>query len=216
MYIGATWQIWLDDLCTAVMKPYVKLLWTLYLWISPHYSYPAKVGVEIVVKESNGVGSRWQLLVLLTKTHLSKHTFHFLSISAILPSVLWHCWLGSRKGIRPVKIWVVGCWHGYLSGERCRLMAQLMPLPLTVSCLSKIQISFAFLVPAHPGSSRKGAVKCVVYVCVCACVCARACARLLLQSCSWWTGPARESSGICRAVFLQARCPSCHSTKLDQ
>ena len=31
-------------------------------------------------------------------------------------------------------------------------MAQLMPLPLTVSCFSKIQIRFYFLVPAHPGS----------------------------------------------------------------
>ena len=31
-------------------------------------------------------------------------------------------------------------------------MAQLMPLPLTVSCLRKIQIGFTFLVPAHPGS----------------------------------------------------------------
>ena len=30
-----------------------------------------------------------------------------------VPSVLWCCWLGSRKGIRPVKNWVVGCWHGY-------------------------------------------------------------------------------------------------------
>jgi len=30
--------------------------------------------------------------------------------------------------------------------------AQLMPLPLTVSCFSKIQIGFAFLVLAHPGS----------------------------------------------------------------
>ena len=29
-------------------------------------------------------------------------------------------------------------------------MAQLMPLPLTVSCFSKIQIGFIFLVPAHP------------------------------------------------------------------
>jgi len=38
-----------------------------------------------------------------------------------VPSVLWRCWLGSRKGIRPVKNWVVGCWHGYLSGARCRL-----------------------------------------------------------------------------------------------
>jgi len=33
---------------------------------------------------------------------------------------LWHCWLGGRKGIQPVKSWVVGCWRGYLSGVRCR------------------------------------------------------------------------------------------------
>jgi len=58
-----------------------------------------------------------------------------------MPSVLWHCWLGGRKGIRLVKNWVEGCWNGYLSGVRCRLhMTQLMPLPLTVSCFSKIQI----------------------------------------------------------------------------
>ena len=38
-------------------------------------------------------------------------------------------------------------------------MAQLMPLPLTVSCFSKIQIGFTFLVPAHLGSPGKRAVK---------------------------------------------------------
>jgi len=38
-------------------------------------------------------------------------------------------------------------------------MAQLMPLPLTVSCFSKIQIRFTFLVPAHLGSPGKRAVK---------------------------------------------------------
>ena len=49
-------------------------------------------------------------------------------------------------------------------------MAQLMPLPLTVSCFSKIQTAFTFLVPAHPGSPGKGAVK---RVCVCWCkICA--------------------------------------------
>ena len=37
--------------------------------------------------------------------------------------------------------------------------AQLMPLPLTVSCFSKIQIGFTFLVPAHLGSPGKRAVK---------------------------------------------------------
>ena len=41
--------------------------------------------------------------------------------------------------------------------------AQLMPLPLTVSRSSKIQIGFTFLVPAHPGSPGKRAVK----QCVC-------------------------------------------------
>ena len=38
-------------------------------------------------------------------------------------------------------------------------MAQLMPLPITVSCFSKIQIGFAFLVPAHPGSPGQRAIK---------------------------------------------------------
>jgi len=38
-------------------------------------------------------------------------------------------------------------------------MAQLMPLPLTVSCFSKIQIGFTFLVPARTGCPGKEAVK---------------------------------------------------------
>ena len=85
-----------------------------------------------------------------------------------LAAVLWRCWLAGRNGIRPVKIWVVGCWSGYLSGTRFRLLralvmspgmlrrdiscrfiiiyyylhtAQLMPLPLTVSCFRKIHLS---------------------------------------------------------------------------
>ena len=45
-------------------------------------------------------------------------------------------------------------------------MAQLMPLPPTVSCFSKIQICFTFLVLAHLGSPGKSAVK---RVCVCSC-----------------------------------------------
>jgi len=39
-----------------------------------------------------------------------------------------------------------------------------MPLPLTVSCFSKIQIGFTFLVPAHLGSPGKRAIK---WVCMC-------------------------------------------------
>ena len=47
-------------------------------------------------------------------------------------------------------------------------MAQLMLLPLTLSCFSKIQIGFALLVLAHLGSPGKRAVK---RVCACVCVC---------------------------------------------
>ena len=76
------------------------------------------------------------------------------------PSVLWRCWLGGRKGIRPVKNWVVECCMIFCLERDADLhMAQLMPLPLTVSCFSKIQTGFTFLVPAHPGSSGKKAVK---------------------------------------------------------
>ena len=80
-------------------------------------------------------------------------------------SVLWRCRLGSRKGIQPVKTewWGVGVviclvWAADLH------TAQLMPLPLTVSCFSKIQSGVAFLVPTNPGSPGQRAVKrvCVI------------------------------------------------------
>jgi len=64
--------------------------------------------------------------------------------------------LGGRKGIPAVKKtewWcagVVGC----LKQGADLHMAQLMPLPLTVSCFSKIQIGFTFLVPADPEEGR--------------------------------------------------------------
>jgi len=37
-------------------------------------------------------------------------------------------------------------------------MTQLMPLPLTVSCFSKIQIGFTLLALAHPGSPGQRAI----------------------------------------------------------
>ena len=65
-------------------------------------------------------------------------------------------------------------------------IAQQMPLSLTVSCFSKIQIGFSFLVPAHLGSPGQRAVK---RVCVCACV--RACGAL----------PCSIQSGVCVTVL---------------
>jgi len=83
----------------------------------------------------------------------------------LFPSVLWHCWLGGRKGIRLVKTewWGAGMVICLERGADLH-MAQLMTLPLTVSCFSKIQIGFTFRLPAHLGSAGQRAVK---RVCVC-------------------------------------------------
>jgi len=65
--------------------------------------------------------------------------------------------LGGRKGIRPVKKqewWGAGVVVCLEQGVDLH-MAQLMPLPLTLSCFSKIQIGFTFLVLAHLGSPGK-------------------------------------------------------------
>jgi len=83
-----------------------------------------------------------------------------------LPSVLWHCWLDCRKGIRPVKTerWggVVVCleWNADLH------MAQLMPLPLTVSCFSKSRLVLPFWYRFTWVVLDKGPLN----VCVCVCV----------------------------------------------
>ena len=71
-------------------------------------------------------------------------------------------------------------------------MAQLMPLPPTVCCSSKIQIGFTFLVPAHLGSPGQRAVK-----------------RMMLLSWNWRTalGPLEFAHMIARSV--EASGPRC-------
>jgi len=87
-------------------------------------------------------------------------------------------------------------------------MVQLMLLPLTVSCFSKIQIGFTFLVVAHPGSPGQGAVK---RVCVCVVVNSREFITLLklsvrcddhvLLSCCW-------CCFLCRSIlWMNCRFP---------
>ena len=76
--------------------------------------------------------------------------------------------MGGRKGIRPVKTewWGAGVVICLERGADLHVaQLKLMPLPLSVSCFSKIQIGFTFLIPAHPGSPGKRAVK-QVYVCL--------------------------------------------------
>ena len=95
---------------------------------------------------------------------------------SMLASLLWRCltvpflrplcWepthLFSLQSARlVVECWLVIC----LERSADLHTAQLMPLPLTVSCFSEMQIGFTFLVPAHPGNPGQRAVK-WVYVCM--------------------------------------------------
>jgi len=68
--------------------------------------------------------------------------FYVDNMHLYLPSVLWCCWLGSRKGIRPVKT-VVRYWCFYLSGARCICSSWCHCHPI-VSCSSKIQNGLPF------------------------------------------------------------------------
>jgi len=65
-----------------------------------------------------------------------------------LPSVLWRCWLGGRKGIRPVKTewWGTGVVICLDRGTSDLYLVQLMPLPPypIISCSSKIQNGLPF------------------------------------------------------------------------
>jgi len=113
-----------------------------------------------------------------------------------VPSVLWRFWLGSRKGIQPVKNREVGCWRGYLSGTRCRLAHG--PADATAThclLLSKIQIGFTFLVPAHLGSPGKRAAVKRAHTCVRVCVC---CSYTVMQKLArfWLTHCVAQSTEL--------------------
>jgi len=65
--------------------------------------------------------------------------------------------VGRQEGHRPVKTewWGAGMVICLEQGANLH-MDYLMPLPLTVSCFSKIQIGFTFLVPATWVAPEKG------------------------------------------------------------
>jgi len=81
----------------------------------------------------------------------------------MLPSVLWHCWLGGRKGIRPVKTNGDGGGGHWLVRMEWRPAGWSVYLPLLIfRCTIKSRSSL--LAPAHPGGPRKKGHKTVVVV----------------------------------------------------
>jgi len=70
-----------------------------------------------------------------------------------LPSVLWHCWLSGRRGIRPVKKWDGGGGHSLVRMEWRQPDGRCVSFPLTIKSRSSL------LATAHPGGPGKRAVK---------------------------------------------------------
>ena len=98
-------------------------------------------------------------------------------VSCIMPSVLWRCWLGGKKDIRPAKKtewWGAGMVICLERGADLH-MAQVMPLPLTVPCFSICRLALPFWYRLTWVVSDKrllnGCVCVCVFVCVCVCVC---------------------------------------------
>ena len=107
--------------------------------------------LDLVRNPFVNLSSRFFLLFSNVDQHM--HVLLTFSDCFATPSVLWCSWLGSRKGIWPVKNWSLE-WGADL------YMTQLMPLPPTIFCFSKIQIGFAFCGTGLPGVvAEKGAVK---------------------------------------------------------
>jgi len=89
-----------------------------------------------------------------------KHTpvlylLHLIVIMKYLPSVLWHCWLGGSKGIRPVKSGGGGHWLVRMEWRPAgwSMCLHLLIFPCTIKSRSSL------LAPPHPGGPGKRAVK---------------------------------------------------------
>ena len=75
------------------------------------------------------------------------------------PSVLWHCWLGDRKGIRPVKNWMLVCWWWWFDWRLARIIAPIFHLsPLTTSiilCFNKHRLTQVHLENGRQNGERE-------------------------------------------------------------
>jgi len=111
----------------------------------------------------------------------------------LLPSVLWCCWLGSRKGIQSVKKLSGGvlAWLSVCSEVQTCTRASWCWWH-SLSCLSEIQTGFTFLVPAHPGSPGQRAIKWV---------CAWSKMAKTWSTVSQWIW--RQERQLCRALMTQ-------------
>jgi len=107
-------------------------------WVCiPATQNPARLGTQL-----QSCQSTWKRCWKTAQVRFSDSLIFVIQCSwNRFPSVLWHCWLGDRKGIRPVKNWVLVCWWWWYDWSFARLngIAPVAPpLPGTIIlCFNK-------------------------------------------------------------------------------
>ena len=95
-------------------------------------SYPCHLLLQVCSYTSSGSDCLMHYSTFLDKMYM--------------PSVLWRCWLGIRKGTQPVKNWVVRYWHGYVwsNVQMICIWPSWCHCHPIISCSSKIQNGLPF------------------------------------------------------------------------
>ena len=81
-------------------------------------------------------------------TRLLTFLFHCLAV-LFFPSVLWHCWFGNRKDIRPIKSWMLVCWWWRFDWSFARLLSLAVTTTSFILSSNKTQ-NGDILVPTYP------------------------------------------------------------------
>jgi len=85
-----------------------------------------------------------------------------------LISVLWHCWLGDRKGIWPAKSSLLVCWWWWFDWSFACLTAPVVTTTSIIRSASWIQ-NGDILVPAYSVCPAKSLLNECCYCCCCCC-----------------------------------------------
>jgi len=113
----------------------------------------------------------WSIRIFSGLISLQHITWTYILRTYIPFNVFWCCWLGGRKGIHPVKNWVVGCWHGNVW-----VKVQICKCPSWRHCHS---LSHATVNPdwfylsgaGSPGKSRTKSKRAIKQLCACVRAC---------------------------------------------
>ena len=135
---------WLMFLPSVVLQ-WIKKAWSQVIGWGPCFVSGDRKDVWSQKKRANSGYKGWVGTKKLDAC--AKQTLYqiWIKFCRTVASVLWCCWMDNRKGTSPVKNWVVGVSMVICLGRRADLhMAQLMPLPLTVSCSRKSRLVLPF------------------------------------------------------------------------